>query len=243
MRARRDETGLPALFGAFGISATPLIAAGAPFPLWLVRSCGAPSASAGHLLSVAEGERAARFRTARLRDRYVTAHAALRLLCEHQFGVDAARQHFDLGDHGKPQLAGRSDAQCNMSYSGDHIVVAAGHGRPIGVDVERLRPIADAPGLIGEHYTPREGRALARVSRMGRGFDRAFLRVWVRKEACVKAAAKGLSIPLPDVQCGIGSQATTVRIGDLNIRTGVAHACDRDILPPGDLIIAWAQIC
>lgn len=236
MRSWADQARQADSFGWLGVDVAPVAAGTAPFPMWLVSLRQTPSAALLGLLSEGERARADRFRTQRLRNRYVAAHAAVRLLGERRHGIPAASQRFECNAFGKPHLAGVADAQCSISYSGDHALVALARGAEIGVDIEALRPIDDAAELMVIHYTAGEQAALRQMLEMGEALDRAFLTVWVRKEACVKALERGLDIPLTTVECGVGSGMTTVRFGDRDIHTGVIHA-------PCDHIIAWAQCC
>ena len=219
---------------AFGIDVAPLPFG--PFPMWLVAKRRPLAPAVLDLLSNAERDRAARFRTTALRDRYLAAHAGLRLLSESCFGVAAACQRYEIDALGKPRLADDPDARCNMSYSRNCALIGLSRGAEIGVDIEAIRAIDDAPELMELHYTPREKSALHRMRRSGAGFDRGFLTVWVRKEACVKALGCGLSMPLTDLECGMDERMTTVGAGSDRLRTGVIQAsCDH--------VIAWASRC
>jgi 4'-phosphopantetheinyl transferase len=188
------------------------------------------------MLSEAERERAGRFRIPGLRNRYVGAHAGLRLLGERYFGIAASSQQFETNEFGKPRLAGVRHAQCSISYSRDHALIGLSRGEEIGVDIEVMRPIEDALELMGMHYTNAEQIVLRRMRRTGAAFNKAFLTVWVRKEACAKALGRGLAIPLGTIECGVGDRMATVQVGSRQIRAGVIHA-------PGDHIVAWAQCC
>lgn len=240
--ARLKEPDLAGRFRALGIDAVPIDAPDAPFDIWVINLPVSLPAAAWSLLSEAEQARAMRFHTDRLRRRYTAAHTALRVVCERQFGIPAAEQRFEIGDHGKPTLSGVTGAQCNISYSGDRAIVAAAWGRPIGVDIEQLRAIDDADDLMVDLYTAREIEAVRRAGRWGADRDTAFLRVWVRKEACVKALGEGLSIPLKTVACGVTDRTTTVRFQNFLIRTGVAQYSDHDVSSADNFLLAWAQL-
>jgi len=215
----------------------------APFPVWLLHTPRIDAASLTTLLSDEERARAGRFRTDALRNRYVAAHAGLRRLIERQFGVPAAGQLFTCNELGKPSLLGRSDVRSNISYSGDYALIGLSQDREIGVDLEAGRPIEDALELAAIHYTPRERSALQRALAKSTSHDEGFLRVWVRKEACVKALGQGLSIPLDTVECGMEGEATTVKFGKTQICTGVVHLCDHVMnVSPGGLFMGWARI-
>lgn len=215
----------------------------APFPIWLLPTPQMQAAALLLLLSDEERARADRFCTEALRNRYVAAHAGLRLLIERQFGIAAAEQRFACDAHGKPSLLGRNEIRSNISYSGPYALVGLSGGGEIGVDIETVRPIADAAELAATYYTPAERRALDRTLVGETSFDEGFLRLWVRKEACVKALGQGLSIPLHTVECGTGRGTTTVKFDEIGIFTGVVHMHMGAMqYSPGGLIIGWARI-
>ena len=63
----------------------------------------------------------------------------------------------------------------------------------MGVDLERVRPIADASDLAHRFYSRQEYEHLDSVTETSR--SEAFLRLWTRKEAYVKAIGAGMSLP------------------------------------------------
>ncbi len=77
----------------------------------------------------------------------------------------------------------------SVSHAEGLVVVAARAGGPVGVDVERRRPLPAAP-LAGRWYDPGEAAWLATRAEAGRDLD--FLRLWTAKEAVGKAFGTGL---------------------------------------------------
>jgi 4'-phosphopantetheinyl transferase len=216
-----------------GIEAVRLEGGSAPFPLWLITAPDTPAASAFAMLSASEQRRAARFRFGHLRDRYVAAHAALRVIVERTFGIPAMRQRYIVDAFGKPHLADMPQAQCSISYSGDHALIGVAAGAPIGVDIEMLRHVEDATDLMRVYFTKREQSALGACPVESLAFHRLFLGVWTRKEACVKAVGQGLGgVALARVECGVGG-LTTVRVGSSQLRTDTTRINCR-------YIAAWA---
>jgi len=203
-----------------GIALGRLNGASAPFPLWLVTvntlACGA----AEEVLSWSDRARADRFHDNWLRNRFVSAHCALRLILEDRFGIPAAAQNFEVGRFGKPRLRGMARAQFSLSYSGDRVLIGVASDMPVGVDIERVRSIADSRQLIPALCTDCEKAALDRSSPDGDSFDLLFLEMWTRKEACVKAAGVGLGqVRLAEIESGAGGGLTTVRDGVCQLRT------------------------
>jgi 4'-phosphopantetheinyl transferase len=106
-------------------------------------------------------------------------------------GVDSGSLDFELTPHGKPVLSG-SRLRFNLAHSGEVALVAVTRDRDVGVDVERLRPNADRWALVDHALTARERHQLQRVAPTRRAH--AFLSMWARKEALLKAAGVGLGI-------------------------------------------------
>lgn len=202
----------------------------APFPLWLIDTRPQPATALLRVLSLSEHERADRFVHAALRRRYQSAHAALRLLVEACCGIEAARQIYLPGAYGKPVLEDAQDIDCNISYSGDHALVALAMGTEIGVDLEVVRPIEDSIELAAMYYTERE---IAQIAGQPAS-DHAFLTVWVRKEACSKALGKGLSIAPASFECGVGCGTRNVFIESEIVESNVLN-------PKGVLLASWAM--
>jgi 4'-phosphopantetheinyl transferase len=92
---------------------------------------------------------------------------------------------------GKPQLPGAA-FEVSLAHSGDVALVAVARDREVGVDVERIRPGADRWSLVNHALTPRERLQLEQVPRASR--SKAFLSMWARKEALLKAAGVGLGV-------------------------------------------------
>ena len=145
------------------------------------------------VLSPEERARAARFLRAEDRARFVASHAALRLILARALAADPRALAFVPGPAGKPGLAGTRLA-FNLSHSGTRALVGLSTEACIGVDLEVLRPMPDGVRIARNTFAPDEAEALAALPPAAR--DRAFMAVWTRKEAVVKAIGAGLSMPL-----------------------------------------------
>lgn len=166
------------------------------------------------LLDEAERQRVAMVRRPQLRRRFVAAHGAVRVIVGGYLGVPPERIRWRTGRHGKPELAGAGadvDAgwQVNLSHSDDLAVVAVAQRRPVGVDIQRLPPGVDVVRLAARFYPEPETRFVASARGPAAQADR-FVRLWARKEACVKAAGGRLmeGMPLP-VRGGLGRLPAT----------------------------------
>jgi 4'-phosphopantetheinyl transferase len=70
--------------------------------------------------------------------------------------------------------------------------VAVARNRKIGVDIEPLRPKIEAWSIVSQALTQREYAWWTALPTEARG--RAFLSLWTRKEALLKATGVGLSV-------------------------------------------------
>lgn len=151
----------------------------------------APHAADG--LAAAERERAGRFATPLLRQRFVVGRATLRGLLAGRTGDDPARLVIEDDPDGKPRLAG-GRLSFNLSHAGRHALLAIGPaGLALGIDIEALDAVADLDALARVCLSPDEQAAFAGLADDAVRRE-AFLRLWVRKEACLKAIGQGLRI-------------------------------------------------
>jgi 4'-phosphopantetheinyl transferase len=108
------------------------------------------------------------------------------------------------GPHGKPIIEG-SPVQMNLSHAGDTILVGIA-SLPVGVDVESDRA-GDLLALSRRFYAAAEAEWVGEAG-PSEVADR-FLRLWVRKEAVLKATSEGLPGGLDGVPV-LGSTPLTV---------------------------------
>ena len=151
-----------------------------------------------------EEARARRFVAPHDGDRFAAGRAFLRLLLAKYLGVAARDVDFRYDPHGKPVLADpRCGLRFNLAHSGTLAVCAVTRGRgDIGVDVEHVKPIADAGALARAVLSPLELVRLAALPEPVR--LRSFYEVWTRKEAFLKALGCGLNRPLHSLEVSFG---------------------------------------
>lgn len=159
-------------------------------------------------LSSVERVRAQRFVFERDRVRFVAAHVALRELLAEKLQQPAHTLQFDTGQFGKPYLPRSPTCHFNLTHSEDLALIAVSHRSEVGVDIERLRDLRDAEGLVERHFSPSEQRAWREVPFRERAA--AFHQTWARKEAVVKALGWGLNLPLETVMVGTSTEPHTL---------------------------------
>ncbi|MGH9667769.1 MAG: 4'-phosphopantetheinyl transferase family protein, partial [Bryobacteraceae bacterium] len=150
----------------------------------------------GALLSADERAHARRFYFDRDRLHYAAARGVLRALTGRYLGIAPAAVAFRYGSHGKPYVdAGLS---FNLSHSHGLALYAFARQGDIGIDVERINPEFNVEEIAANFFTPGEVADI-RAQPGGLRHER-FFDFWTRKEAYIKARAKGLSIPLNEFE-------------------------------------------
>ncbi len=144
------------------------------------------------LLSQAETEGLSRFGRPELRRRALVARAALRAILSGYAGQPAPTLSFIHGLYGKPRLDDDVSASVafNVSHSHERAVVAITKSVEVGVDVEHLRPLRQIEALAERYLATEERETL--LARPEAEWSEGFVRLWVCKEAVVKAMGLGL---------------------------------------------------
>lgn len=154
-------------------------------------------AELGSSLSSAENERAARFGSAALRERYITGRAVLRRLLGDALSMPPATVPIVRSRRGRPVLQSTPSIDFNVSHTRGTAVFAIGTGLAegvrVGVDVEHTERILGVDRLARKLLTAAERDAMAPLGQSER--RRRFLQTWTCKEAMSKATGDGLSAP------------------------------------------------
>ena len=162
------------------------------------------------ILAPDERTRAGRFHFERDRSRFIRVRGGLRTLLGGYLGAGSADIAFEYGVHGKPALAARhgSPLKFNVSHSDGVALVAISHGVEVGIDVEAIRPMADANQIAARFFSSRE---TAELRALPPGF---FFTCWTRKEAYLKARGLGLAQQLRAFSVTISPAATPLVVDD-----------------------------
>lgn len=148
-------------------------------------------------LSPAEREKAARFASRRDRDRYVCAHGALRRILSSYIGAPASQLEFAQSPQGKPRLIHSENIQFNLSHAEDIALIAVAREAAVGIDVERLRPIAELEDMAERAFTRGEIQELAAVQSAQK--TQVFFRLWTRREAWQKCIGEGIAHEIREI--------------------------------------------
>jgi 4'-phosphopantetheinyl transferase len=144
-------------------------------------------------LSPEERTRAGRFHFEQDRVRFVARRAFLRSVLASYVGIEPGKIRLRTSRFGRPELDPHCGIFFNASHSEGLAIVAVAVGRPVGVDIERIRPIADALEMADRFFTRTEVELLRSTPEACRA--EVFLTIWTRKESYAKAMGVGLSMP------------------------------------------------
>jgi 4'-phosphopantetheinyl transferase len=155
------------------------------------------------VLSDHERQRADRFFTSALTERFIVSHALVRDVLAESTGVPAHDLKFTEDDLGRPRLEGVEEIDFNLSHTDGMAIVGVARHR-LGVDVERFRDGLDLPGLGRRVLTPRERKTIEGPE-APEGRTR-FFEYWTLKEAYAKALGIGIRMPFRDIDVQLGEQ-------------------------------------
>ena len=197
-------------------------------------------------LSADERARAAQLFFAQDRRRFVAGRGLLRALLGGYLGSEPGRLQFTYEQHGKPALlgqAGQGQLAFNLAHSGELALYAFARSRAVGIDLERVRPLADLARAAAQICSARElavFRALPASAQL-----EAFFGYWAAKEAVVKAYGHGLASQLAQVEIArpawlLGSAGAACSLLELPPIAGYAAALAAQ--GQGRQLTCW-QVC
>jgi len=179
-----------------------------------------------------------RFATERLRTRYLASRVALRRLLAERTGVDVPhRLVLVQAPGGKPRLEGSaSRLTFSLARSDDIAVVALADAVEVGVDVEIWHPLFECDAFRQAVLSLAERRAVDALPAAER--PDAVQRLWVRKEAIVKARGTGFTASPASIDAG----GVEPRWADALPRPGAARWADVPVpCARAAVAIAWAS--
>ena len=171
-----------------------------------------PGANLDGILSIEERNRADRYLFPRDASRFRLCRAMLRLGLAGYLERAPEKIALTANSHGKPCVAERSALHFNVSHSGSLGLIAFTAVGEVGIDVEAMRCDVGALEIASAHFTKTEAALIAAAPTPEEQAS-AFLRLWTRKEAVLKAAGFGLLGGLDGVDVS-GGPLNLVRLGD-----------------------------
>ena len=180
--------------------------------------------------------------------------ATLRVLLARYLDCAPGKIAFQYQAAGKPILDPsftRSNLQFNLAHSDDLALIAVTGAGDIGIDVERIRDIPEAPELVERFFSAREADLFATLPPGTRA--ESFFNLWTRKEAWLKATGEGIAQLLPQVEVsflpqeparllglpGVGLPLTRWTLKQLHPSPGFAAALAVAFFPIQIRAFAW----
>ncbi len=148
------------------------------------------------LMDVEKQKRVDRFRFCDDKKRTVAGEMLARKAISEWCGVTYESIVFCIKEHGKPYAKGLP-VEFNISHSGDYVVCAV-DDKPIGIDIEKIRPIDltvakrictddELQYLFGHAPCEKDFTHTTDIDILTRFFE-----IWTAKEACGKCAGEGI---------------------------------------------------
>ena len=138
-------------------------------------------------LNADEISRAHRYHREVDRNRFLYTRSILRVLLGNYMNLHPNEIFFTTSINKKPVIKNNTNWHINISHSGDWILIAISK-TDVGVDVEKVIPDFAFQDMLSSSFSQEECQHIeaSANSRL------LFYELWVRKEALVKATAKGL---------------------------------------------------
>lgn len=132
-----------------------------------------------------------------LKTQYISTRYMTRtILSRYEQSIQPSAWSFKTTTFEKPRIANKSvDLDFNISHSGNCIILAVSRRLSVGVDIEIVNKHLDL-GDISRTYLSLPEREYLRKFTDKLEQRNEFFRIWTLKEAVIKAAGNGISIPL-----------------------------------------------
>lgn len=185
--------------------------------IWIVALDGFEPDALAHLCAPEDVQRQSRLRFPHLRRRAAVRSAALRHILGKALGLRPESLTFERDSWGKPVLAlttpraqARHAIHFNLSHSQERAAVILADS-PVGIDLEHTGPDRGWDEMSDIVCSPSERALIEALPAVAR--TRAFYRLWVAKEAAVKADGRGLSLPVNRIDAGaLAREACAARV-------------------------------
>lgn len=155
-------------------------------------------------LNADERERSKRFYFKQDRVRFIVGRGLLRTILGHYLSIEPGELQFCYSSRGKPSLAETfrgSRIRFNLAHSYGFALYAVTLDREIGVDLEYVKPIAEATRIVNRFFSDQEKAAFDTFTSYEK--PEAFFRYWTCKEAYLKACGEGLTHPLDQIDVSL----------------------------------------
>jgi len=123
---------------------------------------------------------------------YIVSRGVLRKILGRYLGMAPESIPIKTYSNGKPYLPG-SKIHFNLSHSDGLFLYGLASGSPLGVDLQRVYPIANINTIIKNYFSPEEQILLNSVNE--NLLQDLFFAIWTAKEAYLKGTGEGFQRP------------------------------------------------
>ena len=174
--------------------------------VWVTRVSQAPDPleSLDSLLDDRDRERAARFRFAEDRARFILGRGLIRQSLGLYLGENPEAIKLSYAERGRPVFADDETIHFSISHTRDIVAIALTAQARVGIDFEFMKPAVDLSELAERILSEddfRKFQALPRHEAVN-----AFFRAWTRKESYLKACGEGIADGLKLVSVSFGPE-------------------------------------
>jgi 4'-phosphopantetheinyl transferase len=149
------------------------------------------------ILSPEEQAKSKKFHFSVDQKKYVISHGIMRKIIASYIPCHPKEIQYRHNAYGKPELHMPScDIHFNLSHS-EKLGALAIATRPIGTDIEHLKPLEDYISLTKHFLSEKESNYFEQLTFANQ--HQAFYRAWTKKEAYIKAIGMGLSYPVEQI--------------------------------------------
>lgn len=151
-----------------------------------------------HLLDASERERAALFAFPLDKAHFIVRRAARRIILAEFLDIRPNELEIQTDQLGRPLLPKSPTTRFSCSASRNLALITIAKDHRIGVDVEYVCVVPEAPAIVDSFFTIHEADEFAALPDPAK--DLAFLEFWTAKEAYLKAIGTGLTQELSSVE-------------------------------------------
>lgn len=149
-------------------------------------------------LSNSEISRAGSYNNIKDRERFIISRSGTKKIISTYINIPPEQINIIEGDNKKPSIKTHSSItiQYNIAHSGNIILIAVS-SHPVGIDVELVNPTFPYNELLSACFSEQE---IAFLESQENPLH-AFYLLWTRKEAFIKATAKGIDEEIMFIPC------------------------------------------
>lgn len=146
------------------------------------------------ILSKQEKNRAKKFFTTQLQNKYIITHGVLRIILSKYLNILPENIIFTKSKYGKPYV---KNIFFNLSHTKHYVIFSITKNEETGVDIEYINPNINLNNIIQNFFSNEESTIFHSLTHTEQ--VNFFFKTWTMKEAILKATGWGLRYPLMSI--------------------------------------------